>query len=302
MSAFNDSIEQHRGNINNEKTIIATIGRMNPPTSGHAGLIRKMIEYAIDNNLSQINIILSDTVDYEKNPIECEEKRMILYTTIVDYIKRQIIQEINSSESNNDKTSQIQAMKVEIVCMNDDISFPDTNNKILKCVKYLLQLYGYDKDKQQTRNDLNFILFIGEDRKIKHDSTGGFVFIKTMLNQMEPPVVFAEESLPRPEGAISATIVRGWALSNVNEDKQLFENHYKQFGFSENFIEYLYKQIRNMNKEQTDQPAPRKKCKNVDSHDSSGGKKRKTKKYKGKRNKKGTRKTLRYSLVAFSRR
>ena len=64
--------------INNENTILFTIGRMNPPTSGHMMLIRKMMLYALNNNLTQINLILSGSVDNKKNPISCTEKRNLL--------------------------------------------------------------------------------------------------------------------------------------------------------------------------------------------------------------------------------
>ena len=49
-------------NLNEETTILLTIGRMNPPTTGHLLLIKTMLQQALRENLSQINIILSQVI------------------------------------------------------------------------------------------------------------------------------------------------------------------------------------------------------------------------------------------------
>ena len=53
-------------NINHEDIIILTIGRMNPPTTGHLLLIKEMIYKAIEDNLTRINIILSHSEDRKR--------------------------------------------------------------------------------------------------------------------------------------------------------------------------------------------------------------------------------------------
>ena len=58
--------------------IIFTIGRMNPPTTGHIGLINKMKEMARMNGLKDIFIILSHSHDNSKNPLSCNTKREFL--------------------------------------------------------------------------------------------------------------------------------------------------------------------------------------------------------------------------------
>lgn len=58
-------------------TIIFTIGRMNPPTPGHMGLVKNLIERAIQFGENKVGIILSHTVDSEKNPLERRKSRKI---------------------------------------------------------------------------------------------------------------------------------------------------------------------------------------------------------------------------------
>ena len=61
-------------NLNEETTILLTIGRMNPPTTGHLLLIKTMLQQALRENLSQINIILSHSQDTKKNPFIVNKK------------------------------------------------------------------------------------------------------------------------------------------------------------------------------------------------------------------------------------
>ena len=71
------------------KTIL-TVARMNPPTPGHFGLIQKMFEEAIHNNVKKIYIILSSKTDNIKNPLEPEEKKYLLETYGIPWVKRQL--------------------------------------------------------------------------------------------------------------------------------------------------------------------------------------------------------------------
>jgi hypothetical protein len=100
---------------NLENTIVFTIARMNPPTPGHIFLLENMIEKAIDENVTQINIILSSTVDNEKNPIECEEKRQILYNYGLNIAKK------NVKAKNPDIAYKVDNIRAEIICLNDEI-------------------------------------------------------------------------------------------------------------------------------------------------------------------------------------
>ena len=81
--------------MNDENFIIFTIARMNPPTSGHTLLIKQMIMEALSRGLTQINIILSATIDDKKNPLDCNEKRNLLLDSsetlsMIDFLKQQM--------------------------------------------------------------------------------------------------------------------------------------------------------------------------------------------------------------------
>lgn len=71
------------------KTIF-TVARMNPPTPGHFELIQKMLEEAIRHNVKKIHIILSSKTDSVKNPLEPEEKKYLLETYGIPWIRRQL--------------------------------------------------------------------------------------------------------------------------------------------------------------------------------------------------------------------
>jgi hypothetical protein len=251
--------------VNSDNTIIATIGRMNPPTIGHSKLIKFMLSEAISYNLTQINIILSDTFDNTKNPFDCEEKRMILYNSIIDNAKNELIQEYGTNEEIKTKIKDI---KVEIVCMDDEIDL--TGHKILNSIFYILSLYGYDiRNESQRRTNLSFELVIGQDRE------GGFNFIGKILSELTPTINFREVVLPRSEGSMSATKVRNMALSG---DESAFLHHYESMGIKNEDALRLYEQIR----ENITEPL-KKRIKTE-----NGGRRRKNKKSKRKRNKKGS--------------
>jgi hypothetical protein len=107
--------------MNLENTVIFTIARMNPPTPGHLFLIENMIDMALKENVNQINIILSSTVDSEKNPIECEEKRRILYNSALNKAKQMLIEEMPENNI------QINNINIEIICLNDEETNSITN-------------------------------------------------------------------------------------------------------------------------------------------------------------------------------
>ena len=74
-------------------TIIFTVGRMNPPTSGHMKLIQTMMEANLELHPSDLGhghvyIILSHTKDNTKNPLTCERKKSLLIANgMIQYIK-----------------------------------------------------------------------------------------------------------------------------------------------------------------------------------------------------------------------
>jgi hypothetical protein len=72
---------------------VFTISRMNPPTSGHVYLIKEMILRAMKTGATEVCIILSSSLDDEKNPIACQEKKRILEEYIIQKIKENITDE-----------------------------------------------------------------------------------------------------------------------------------------------------------------------------------------------------------------
>ena len=79
-----------------DNIFLFTIGRMNPPTPGHIQLISVMMEKAIEIGVKNIYILLSSTIDNEKNPLECEEKRRLLYGNGINAAKNIVSQKWNN--------------------------------------------------------------------------------------------------------------------------------------------------------------------------------------------------------------
>ncbi len=251
---------------------------MNPPTPGHALLIKSMLEKAYLEGLTRINIILSDTVNDINNPLECEEKRRLLYNYIIGYAKKSLIVYLQQKGKKLDETDEekIRNIKVEVVCMNDEIKLAD--HKILNCIYHILSLYKYyipnknNNKNAQNPAGLSVELVIGEDRK------GAYEFIGNKLSGLNPSIHFQEIPLPRPEGAMSATKIRNAALFG---NKSEFSSYYSEMGVSEEETNHIYDYIReNLNppklakrsilsKRSSPKEPPRKKTKNSNKSRSS---------------------------------
>ena len=172
-------------------TIIFTIGRMNPPTPGHMGLIKTLIERAIQFGENKVGIILSHSVDSEKNPLECKEKREFILSGMIDALKQQMKRE---GQFSPDKIDEIQVI---IVCMDDPTPEEFGKHPILKSFHALFSQFGYEKP--------NAYLIIGQDRATDYGWIQKSLGDKISSYQVEP--------LPRPEGAMSATEMRGYVKS-----------------------------------------------------------------------------------------
>ena len=209
---------------NNENTILFTIGRMNPPTSGHMLLIREMMKQALEKNVKQINILLSATVDNKKNPLTCGEKRFFLLNFMIHHLR-----ELMKIE-NPTKREQIDEIQVKIVCMDDVLNPNYGKHPILKSIEYILRdLYSYP------RENLKMILMIGEDRE------KDYFWIQKSLQERNPPITVEILGLDRPEGAMSATYIRQLAL---NGDLETFRKEMEVTGLNEESILKVYNEIR----------------------------------------------------------
>ena len=169
-------------------TIIFTVGRMNPPTPGHMGLIKTLVERAIQMGENKVGIILSHSVDSEKNPLECKEKREFILSGLIDGLKEQMKRE---GQFPSDKIDEVQVI---IVCMDDPTPPEFGKHPILKSFNALFSQFGYEKP--------NAYLIVGQDRAIDY----GWIQ-KSLGDKISS---YQVETLERPEGAMSATEMRGY--------------------------------------------------------------------------------------------
>jgi len=170
---------------NRETTIIATIARMNPPTPGHLLLVKNMILDAAQNNLTQITIILSHSVDSDENPLECETKAYLFLSSAADRLQESLARE------NPDLAEKINNVNIAILCMNEPFEeeVPEISAKttpILKAINYILfKFYMYP------RPGLTLKLFVGDDRDYSN-------FLGPSLEKKRLPVIFQQVQLERP--------------------------------------------------------------------------------------------------------
>jgi len=172
-------------------TIIFTIGRMNPPTPGHMGLIKNLVERAIQFGENKVGVILSHSVDSEKNPLECKEKREFILSGMIDTLKNQMKRE------GRFPPDKIDEMQVVIVCMDDPTPEEFGKHPILKSFNALFSRFDYVKP--------HAYLIVGQDRATDYGWIQKSLGDKIMSFMIEP--------LDRPEGAMSATEMRGYVKS-----------------------------------------------------------------------------------------
>lgn len=168
-----------------------------------------------------------------------------------------------------EQAEQIEKIAVQIVCMNDNVNPEYGKHPIMKSITYILNdLYGYP------REGLTIKLFVGQDR------VNDYGWIKKYLETLEPNAVAMEiVGLPRPEGAMSATKMRQYALSNNWEE---FKSNMVSTGLDEVVVRYMFDEIRANIIIQEPPPTlepTRKKRK------TKGGKRRKTTKRKRRKTK-----------------
>ena len=198
-----------------KKPIIFTIGRMNPPTSGHLKLIQTLMEKALELGENKIYIILSHTQDKKTNPLVCKKKRELLTTEgMIEKIKRENV--------------YLKHVEVKIRCMDDPVDETCGSHVILK---QICQIRKDEGDAEQ------MLLVIGEDREKAYN------WIRESLSKLDPPVLLIIEPLERPDGAMSATYMRGLIISG-NEERFVEES--MKNGLSEESALNLYKDLTNV--------------------------------------------------------
>jgi hypothetical protein len=205
-------------------TAIFTIGRMNPPTSGHMKLIQTMMEFNIalppdDLGHGNIYIILSHTQNNIKDPLSCERKRELLEAKGI----------INQIKIRNPLFKNI---KVTIFCKDDPLSGCETiNNWILKPICHIIELNEETTGEKPTK----MVLFIGEDRAESY---------KDFLFKYGPKMIeFDYFALPRPKGSISATEMRALVTSGQMDE---FVTAVIENGLSRDEAEHLFLELKTL--------------------------------------------------------
>jgi hypothetical protein len=200
-------------------TIIFTIGRMNPPTPGHMGLVKTLVERAIQMGENKVGIILSHSVDSVNNPLECKEKREFILSGMIDALKQQMKRERRFLP---DKIDEID---VVIVCMDDPTPEEFGKNPILKSFNALFSQFGYEKP--------HAYLIVGQDRATDYGWIEKSLGDKVLSYQVEP--------LPRPKGAMSATEMRGYIKSG---EYDTFMGKMRETGIPDEKSHELYNKVR----------------------------------------------------------
>lgn len=190
MSQEEEGSTRKRKHEGGEASIIFTIARMNPPTSGHMKLVHTLIQTAIRLHEKKVYILLSQKNGTQRNPLICAEKRVLLLNGMIKKVQ----------------VSYPTPVEVEIMCDDDDMpGCGDTY--IVKELCHLMKPY-----KEQKGLTINLHLIIGQDREF------AFTWIQKVLNNTDNPVTLTVIAEPRPEGAISATEIRNLAKNGQHNE------------------------------------------------------------------------------------
>jgi hypothetical protein len=246
------SVERRR----TKKTMVFTIGRMNPPTIGHMELIKIMMETSLtlpmsDAGRGQIYVILSNKQDGD-NPLTCPEKRIYLeHKGMLQKIKRD--------------RPELNAVKVKVVCMDAETSktcegmykvsadpaIKIKPNPILNQLCFIVEtepdithaqlIVGEDRQKEFswlgsffTRNDI----FMNEDMDKTEEINS--LLRRPKLSAEEKEAYINDDTLEIPLQNMSATIMRGL----VREGKLAkFKKLVEQSGLSPKDAEELFYEI-----------------------------------------------------------
>lgn len=207
-----------------DNIVVFTIGRMNPPTPGHMALIEKLIHRAASLGQSKIGIILSHSQDMPKNPFNCNDKRKMLMSGMIQSLKEQMKTKIYTPPISPESINRIDPI---IICMDDPVPSDFGKHPILKSVNALISRYTQPVQKA--------FLIVGQDR------AGGYEFVKTALSKKTPPILLDDSDfLVRPEGAISATKMRDFAYSGNWYE---FFRIYSTTGLPEENIREIYNDL-----------------------------------------------------------
>jgi hypothetical protein len=238
----------------NNNFLIFTIGRMNPPTPGHLGLIKKLIEKALDMDTDKVFIILSKSID-EKNPLACEnptnaelsyKKQLIdpMVTVLKEQMKHDIIE--------TSKIEKIDNIRVVTICV-PDIKGATPFTPLYSIIYGKEEPYHFFTD----TSSLDVFMIIGDDRADLLDSVKKQLVGKEKINSVNGYVLprdnmstFSEMSCDQlseldistvPTSAFSASFVRNIVKCQL---KDSFDDIYRPY-FQQDIIDKLYISIQN---------------------------------------------------------
>jgi nicotinic acid mononucleotide adenylyltransferase len=273
-------------NIND--IIIFTMGRMNPPTPGHLFLIETLIDKAIENNTNEVFIILSKTVDNDKNPIPCPEKINVLIP-MIDLVKEKM------KEKNTINADKIQNINIIMLCVPDIpkagmftplIDIINKKQEQLGNVKLYFvsgddraDLFEQIKKYFSSWKQISSIEGADLDRKGEQTNEGEFTEADKLL-LLTPEELESKDMSSIPIHAMSASFVRMLVKYN---NREKFKELYSPY-LNEEQIDHLYNLIQLGFERPT--AIIEKKTKKT----KKGGKNKKTKNKKEKKSKKGKQK------------
>lgn len=231
-----------------KKTIIFTIGRMNPPTGGHMKLIDTMINASLelpDDDLGRgiVYIILSHTEEFgkdTKNPLSCSKKKHYLTQGMIEHIKG------------------ARNVQVKLLCMDESLD-PDCE----ALITIMKQLCNIIKTEQ---NITNMELMVGSDRQKEYSWIGKLLLrdyniilnednlkYNSLLTRPDPSKETEDQKLARklkedeyiftdtiiPLEDMSSTLIRKLVIQNSPKFLKL----YHQLGLSEDNARELLQDI-----------------------------------------------------------
>jgi len=113
-----------------DKIVIFTSVRMNPPTPGHMRVIEELINQAIIKGTTKVYVILSKTNDNKDDPIPCPEKINVLdeslssMDSMISSLKQKMIQDRIEKQENLEDINKIEQMNVIVRCVSADEPTP----------------------------------------------------------------------------------------------------------------------------------------------------------------------------------
>lgn len=208
---------------------VCTIGRMNPPTPGHAKLISKVLDEGLRHGLTDVHIILSETVDFD-NPLNFATKHHI--------IERFAVPSIKSTMRRAGK--DVDHIRVHIVPMGKS------------------PLTGIQQMRSESRRSGDVSIVIGEDRK------DDFNWVQTYL----PEAVVGVSSIPRAKsGGMSGTLVRNLcrecaSITEMDPNFHRLAEIYNEFDMSTAQLEGIIRMVQSSIKPEAKKGSKRKTAKN----------------------------------------